>query len=30
LDKLRDLKDRHPPIGDVRGIGLTAGHHGRF
>ena len=25
MDKLRGLKDRHPPIGDVRGIGLMIG-----
>ncbi len=25
LDKLRGLKGRHPPIGDVRGIGLMIG-----
>jgi 4-aminobutyrate aminotransferase-like enzyme len=25
LNKLRGLKDRHPPIGDVRGIDLMIG-----
>ena len=25
MDKLRGLKDQHPPIGDVRGIGLMIG-----